>query len=138
MGLYTWAQYTPTEANYVKVVSAHIMSSLRYAQGTWLLMLHHFSLLLTFSCNRLLLYFLCPYLNGAPFTRWCLQNLDSDPSKTKVYRCEIEIRGDSIFLVLKVCDVSNIFILYLSFILLLLFSSHQVVILHCSICVNCF
>jgi len=29
------------------------------------------------------------------------KNLDSDPSKTKVYRCEIEIRGDSIFLVLK-------------------------------------
>ncbi|XP_039819220.1 probable RNA-dependent RNA polymerase 4 [Panicum virgatum] len=66
------------------------------------------------------------------------KNLDSDPSKTKVCHCEIEIRGDSIFLVLKVCDVSNIFILYLSFILLLLFSSHQVVILHCSICVNCF
>jgi hypothetical protein len=66
------------------------------------------------------------------------KNLELDPSKAKVYHCDIEIRGDSIFHIFKVCDASNIFIFYWCFILLLLFSSHQVVILHCLICVNCF
>nr|CAB3503828.1 unnamed protein product [Digitaria exilis] len=37
------------------------------------------------------------------------KNLDLDPTKTKLYHCNVEIREDSIFYVLKVCDASNIF-----------------------------